>query len=61
MILVPAALVVLESLPSAADGRLDSTMLPVPEYQDGDGHRATEKALAGIYAHVLGLEHVTTC
>uniref|UniRef100_UPI0012E95FCB non-ribosomal peptide synthetase n=1 Tax=Mycobacterium sp. Marseille-P9652 TaxID=2654950 RepID=UPI0012E95FCB len=60
--MVPAAIVALTELPLTPNGKLDSRALPAPEYQDAESYRAptgsAEEALAGIYAHVLGLDRV---
>jgi glycopeptidolipid biosynthesis protein len=56
--MVPAAVVVLERLPLAVNGKLDTRALPAPEYQDANPYRApgnaVEEILADIYAQVLG-------
>ncbi|MFP2903051.1 condensation domain-containing protein, partial [Corallococcus sp. 4LFB] len=62
--LVPSALVVLESLPLNANGKVDRRALPAPE---ADGSRkgpyeapgtATEEVLAALWAQVLGVARV---
>ncbi|WP_139797934.1 non-ribosomal peptide synthase/polyketide synthase, partial [Mycobacterium noviomagense] len=59
--MVPAAVLVLEALPLTVNGKLDTRALPAPEYT-ADEYRApgspVEEILAGIYAHVLGVERV---
>ncbi|MUM20033.1 amino acid adenylation domain-containing protein [Mycobacterium sp. CBMA271] len=61
--MVPAAVVVLETLPLTVNGKLDKRALPAPEYRSvGADYRApsgpVEKVLADIYAQVLGVDRV---
>nr|WP_084271280.1 non-ribosomal peptide synthetase [Mycobacterium avium] len=59
--MVPAAVVVLDAIPLTPNGKLDTRALPTPEYT-GSRYRApsnaVEETVAGIYAHVLGVERV---
>ncbi|OBK56796.1 hypothetical protein A5657_00005 [Mycobacterium kubicae] len=56
--LVPAAVVVLEALPYDGNGDLQTSALPVPEYQTSERYRAIEQTLAAVFAQILGVEQV---
>jgi amino acid adenylation domain-containing protein len=58
--MVPAAYVVLESIPLTPNGKLDRRALPAPEETDRYMAPRTpaEEVLAGIWAEVLGTERV---
>ena len=59
--MIPAAVVALPEMPLTTNGKLDVRALPAPEYTAGEYRAPTgplEEALAGIYAHVLGVDRV---
>ncbi|MEV0911040.1 amino acid adenylation domain-containing protein [Streptomyces hokutonensis] len=59
--MVPSDLVVLPALPMTPNGKLDKNALPAPERRQDAGRRPatdTERALAPVFAAVLGLERV---
>jgi amino acid adenylation domain-containing protein len=60
--MLPAAYVAIEGLPLTPNGKLDRRALPAPEAPSGREHvaprTATETAVAGIWAELLGVERV---
>jgi amino acid adenylation domain-containing protein len=60
--MVPVAVVVLDTLPLTANGKLDKRGLPAPDYTDSDRYRPpvnpVEELLAGIYRQVLGVQRI---
>jgi amino acid adenylation domain-containing protein/thioester reductase-like protein len=60
--MVPAAVVVVDALPLTVNSKLDTRALPAPDYQHAERYRApvtpVEELVAGVYAHVLGLDRV---
>ncbi|HLL45257.1 MAG TPA: amino acid adenylation domain-containing protein, partial [Longimicrobiaceae bacterium] len=61
--MVPAAIVVLETLPLTPSGKLDRRALPAPEFGSAEERYVAprtpaEEVLAGIWAEVLGVERV---
>ncbi|WP_437755425.1 amino acid adenylation domain-containing protein [Sorangium sp. So ce1389] len=63
--MIPSAFVALEAMPLTPNGKVDRRALPAPEQRavDAGGDLAAprtpvEEVLAGIWAHVLGLERV---
>ncbi|KQH77424.1 non-ribosomal peptide synthetase [Mycobacterium gordonae] len=60
--MVPAAIMVLESLPLTVNGKLDRRALPAPEFVSGAAYRAPrdpcEHVLAGLLGEVLGVKTV---
>lgn len=63
--MVPAHVVMLESLPLTQNGKVDRKVLPAPTYFDASASHdyaaprtATERSLAAIWSELLGLERV---
>ena len=60
--MVPAAIMVVDSLPLTVNGKLDRQALPVPEFVSGVAYRAPrdrrERVLAALFGEVLGMTRV---
>ena len=60
--MVPAAIMVMESLPLTVNGKLDRRALPAPEFVSGVAYRAPrdrrERVLAALFGEVLGVTRV---
>ena len=59
---MPAAIMVMESLPLTVNGKLDRRALPAPEFVSGVAYRAPrdrrERVLAALFGEVLGVTRV---
>ncbi|SDJ97309.1 amino acid adenylation domain-containing protein [Actinopolyspora mzabensis] len=60
--LIPSAFVPIEALPMTANGKLDRSRLPLPEFKPQPDHRQPEgpkeQALCAAFAEILGLAEV---
>ncbi|WP_415624192.1 amino acid adenylation domain-containing protein, partial [Mycobacterium intermedium] len=60
--MVPAAIMVLESLPLTVNGKLDRRALPAPEFVGGAAYQAPrdrrERALAALFGEILGVTRI---
>ncbi|WP_142245578.1 non-ribosomal peptide synthetase, partial [Mycobacterium sp. IS-836] len=57
--MVPAAIMLMESLPLTVNGKLDKRRLPAPEFVGATAYRAPrndrERVLAGLFAEIVGV------
>ncbi|WP_018680236.1 non-ribosomal peptide synthetase [Actinokineospora enzanensis] len=58
--MVPSAVVVIDTVPVTANGKLDRRALPAPEHRVTGSHRLDERerVLSGLFAQTLGLPRV---
>ncbi|MEU4342400.1 amino acid adenylation domain-containing protein [Nocardia sp. NPDC023852] len=60
--MVPAAIIMVATLPLTSNGKLDKWALPAPDYRPAVAYRApstpTERTLTEIYARILGADRV---